>query len=151
MLPAHDPGHAPEDLTLVFLATPTGVRESLSRMMGARPLCLLDADGRGTAELVLAEVLNNVAEHAYADGAGLVEVTLMSGPQGIDCRVADQGRAMPGGVLPAGRLPDDLDLPLDDLPEGGFGWHLIRTLTKDLTYQRVGGWNRLSFRLPTGG
>ena len=31
---------------------------------------------RGTVELVLAEVLNNVAEHAYAGGSGPVAVDL---------------------------------------------------------------------------
>ena len=31
------------------------------------------------------------------------------------------------------------------LPEGGFGWALIRDMTRDLTYRRQGRMNRLSF------
>lgn len=151
MLPARDPDRRREGLHLVFLATPASVRENLACLLGLPPLSDLTDDGRGTAELVLAEVLNNVAEHAYADGPGPVEVTLTPGPGGIACLVVDRGMAMPGGQLPAGRLPGGPELALEDLPEGGFGWHLIRTLTEDLHYQRAGGCNQLSFLLPGPG
>lgn len=133
---------------LVFQADPASVRLSLTRMLGRPPLSGLSDDARGTAELVLAEVLNNVAEHAYGDAGGTVSVTLDLDPIGIRCQVLDTGRAMPGGQLPEGRLPGNTDLALEDLPEGGFGWHLIRTLCADLTYARVDGQNRLSFVLP---
>lgn len=151
MLPAREPVPRTEDLHLVFLASPASVRDNLACMLGLPPLSDLSDDSRGTAELVLAEVLNNVAEHAYANGPGSVEVTLAPGPDGISCLIVDQGVAMPGEALPEGRLPGGADLPLDELPEGGFGWHLIRTLTEDLCYQRVGGSNRLSFLLPVSG
>jgi serine/threonine-protein kinase RsbW len=36
----------------------------------------------------------------------------------------------------------------DDLPEGGFGWFLIRELTKDLQYVRHEDQNRLTFSIP---
>lgn len=148
MLPARDPDRRSDDLHLVFRATPSLVRDSLAAMLAQPPLCDLTEDGRGTAELVLAEALNNIVEHAYADGPGPVEVTLCAGPQGIGCLIVDQGLPMPGGTLPEGRLPD---LAPEDLPEGGFGWHLIRALTTDLTYRRVAGRNQLSFRLPWPG
>ena len=96
---------------------------------------------------MLAEVLNNVAEHAYADTAGPVAVTVALIPGGLGCEVVDEGNAMPGGQLPEGRLPQD-DLPETELPEGGFGWHLIRSLTRDLAYRRQRGSNRLSFTIP---
>lgn len=134
---------------LVFLATPATVRDNLARLLGAPPLQDLTPDGRGSAELVLAEVLNNIAEHAYDAGPGPVSVTLTDGAAGIACLIVDQGKAMPGGQLPKGVLPDATHAALEDLPEGGFGWHLIRTLTRDLAYQRTGGCNRLSFTLPT--
>ena len=38
----------------------------------------------------------------------------------------------------------DQDAP-QDLPEGGFGWFLIRSLTRDLTYLREDGYNMLCF------
>jgi serine/threonine-protein kinase RsbW len=77
-------------------------------------------------ELVLAEVLNNVAEHAYAGGSGPVEVGLAPRPCGIACRIVDSGLAMPNGQLPRGTCHRSTP---GDLPEGGFGWHLIRSLT----------------------
>jgi serine/threonine-protein kinase RsbW len=86
-----------------------------------------------------------VAEHAYAGGSGPVEVGLCATPLGIACRIIDRGLEMPDGQLPQGTLP--LLVP-GDPPEGGFGWHLIRSLTADLTYARSAGQNRLSFLIP---
>jgi serine/threonine-protein kinase RsbW len=144
------------DLHLVLKADPDSVRESLAQMLGLPPLAGLTPDDRGTAELVLAEILNNVAEHAYAGHSGTVSVTLTPVPLGISGLIVDQGLAMPLGQLPEGKLPEGKlpggpDTALEDLPEGGFGWHLIRTLTLNLAYVRTGDCNRLSFTLPTGG
>lgn len=148
MLPAPDPELRAPDLLLEFQADPVSVRHSLTRMLSLPPLAGISADARTQAELVLAEVLNNVAEHAYSDGGGRVAVTLSRVAAGIRCQVVDQGRAMPDGRLPEGRLPGGPDIALEDLPEGGFGWHLIRSLCSDLTYAREGGFNRLDFVLP---
>jgi serine/threonine-protein kinase RsbW len=150
MQPARDPQARSDGLHLVFPASQVAVRHSLARLMSEPPLRDLSPDRRGTAELVLAEVLNNVAEHAYADGAGPVAVTLTPVAAGICCQVVDQGAAMPAGRLPDGILPAT-DTALADLPEGGFGWHLIRSLTRDLSYARSDGCNRLSFLLPHDG
>ena len=151
MPPAPDPDRRSADLHLAFLASPSGVRDSLARMMAAVPLSGLSDSGRGTAELVLAEVLNNIAEHAYAGQPGPVTVTLQDLPRAIGCLVVDQGAPMPGGALPEGSQPGRTGLALADLPEGGFGWHLIRSLTRGLAYTRIGGTNRLSFLLPREG
>jgi serine/threonine-protein kinase RsbW len=130
---------------LVFTADPGAVRAALALLLAAAPVQDLAEDDRSTVELVLAEVLNNVAEHAYAGGSGPVEVGLCATPLGIACRIVDRGLAMPGGKLPAGDLPT---VAPPDFPEGGFGWHLIRSLTADLTYARNAGQNRLSFLIP---
>lgn len=148
MQPVPEPEPRPEDLHLVLAADPVSIREGLRKMLALAPLVGLKPDGRGTAELVLAEVLNNVAEHAYANLTSAVRITLSPVAEGIRCLIVDQGVAMPGGTLPPGRLPGGPGTPLDDLPEGGFGWHLIRTLTQDLAYVRSGADNRLSFTLP---
>jgi serine/threonine-protein kinase RsbW len=50
---------------------------------------------------------------------------------------------MPNLQLPQG-APADLS-DLDDLPEGGFGWFLIRAMTSDLVYHRTGGQNCVRF------
>jgi serine/threonine-protein kinase RsbW len=139
------PDRPPDPPPLVFTADPAAVRAALARLLAAAPVQDLPEDDRGTVELVLAEVLNNVAEHAYAGGSGPVEVGLCATPLGLACRIVDRGLAMPNGELPTGALPHSTPA---DLPEGGFGWHLIRSLTADLTYARSAGQNRLSFLIP---
>jgi serine/threonine-protein kinase RsbW len=133
---------------LVFTADLVSVRGALARLLDTLPMRGLGEANRGRVELVLAEVLNNVAEHAYAGGSGPVEVALATTPRGIACQVIDRGLAMPADRPPEGLLPAiGANLP-DDLPEGGFGWFLIRSLTADLTYARSAGQNRLSFVIP---
>ncbi|MEM8632811.1 MAG: ATP-binding protein [Pseudomonadota bacterium] len=101
----------------------------------------------GTGALVLAEALNNIVEHALADTPGSqVNVILAFADRGLSVRLTDTGVPMPQGELPLGRLRTEFS-GIDDLPEGGFGWFLIRDLTHDLAYQREDGRNVLTFRL----
>lgn len=105
----------------------------------------------GTVELVLAEVLNNIVEHAYSDAAGLITLDLRRARGRLCCLLRDEGRPMPAGCLPPGLAPALGPAPaIADLPEGGFGWFLIRSLTRDLHYDREPGCNRLSFSIPDG-
>ena len=100
---------------------------------------------------MLAETLNNVVEHAHAertDGRIDIESTLCA--TGLAFCVRDDGAPMPDGQLPTGALAE-LSGGLDALPEGGFGWFMIRSLTQDLHYARSDGWNQLNFRIPVEG
>jgi serine/threonine-protein kinase RsbW len=107
----------------------------------------VDTEICNTGEQVLAEVLNNVVEHAQAGRPdGQIELDTHLGTDGVICSVRDDGAEMPGQELPEGKL-HDLTMGLDHLPEGGFGWYLIHTLTEDLYYERKNGWNRLNFRI----
>jgi serine/threonine-protein kinase RsbW len=127
-------------------ATPVAVRDGLQRLFSLPPLCALCAEDRGTAEIVLAEVMNNIAEHAYAEAGGLMTVKIALRKGMVRCEVADSGTPMRGGCPPEGRLPC---LCAGDIPaEGGYGWYLIRSLTTDLTYSRSDGRNLLVFGLP---
>jgi serine/threonine-protein kinase RsbW len=132
---------------IVFPGTPYAVREALAALIGGPLLGAVPEEERGTAELVLAEALNNIVEHAYAQGPGDIEVTIRRVQGDLDCRIVDKGLPMPDDDPPQGRLP--VQDP-DDLPEGGFGWFLIRTLSRDLRYARVGCRNELTFRLNAG-
>ncbi|MDZ4394423.1 ATP-binding protein [Cypionkella sp.] len=125
----------------------TAVRDGLRALLDTLLLRSLPEDGRGTAEIVLAEALNNIVEHAYAHHDGEIEISLQLRRNELLCKISDTGVPMPGGQLPAGVLAPHVDCA--DLPEGGFGWHLIRRLSKDLDYRREDGRNLLSFRLDT--
>jgi serine/threonine-protein kinase RsbW len=118
------------------------VRRGLAAALAAPPLAALGPDDRGTVEIVLAEVLNNIVEHAYAGRPGSIRLAVRTTADGIAIAVEDDGRAMPGGALPAGAAPDPAALP-----EGGFGWHLIRSLCSRIDYRSAGGRNRLRLRL----
>lgn len=142
-----DDGRAGEVLVqtvhLCIPARPDAVRRALRQLDQASAAAGLSADARISVEVVLAEVLNNIVEHAYAGQSGEIRITVSPGQMGLQFQVADDGRPMPGDVLPAG-LPPALE---GEVPEGGFGWHLIRSLAEDITYRREGGRNLIGFRL----
>jgi serine/threonine-protein kinase RsbW len=133
-------------MQLVIESTPTAVRTGLARLLASDVIQTLHDGARGTAEIVLAEVLNNIVEHAYAGDAGVILIGMAHHPDGVHVTVRDQGHPFPRQELPQGLLPDIASFA--DLPEGGFGWHLIRSLVRNLTYQRADGCNHLSFYLP---
>lgn len=134
-----------ERTRLVIASDPMAVRQALGALFDRLMAGRMTADARDTAQIVLAEALNNIVEHAYAQAPGEIELTIDITPRGLTCRITDAGLPLPGGALPTGEPA--LLRPEDELPEGGFGWHLIRALSEDLNYRREGGRNFLSFRI----
>lgn len=126
-------------------SSPLAVRIGLRQVLDHSIMFGLTADARGTAELVLAEALNNIVEHAYDRDDGQIELRLTQMGGRLSCDVLDAGLPMPNGELPAG-LAQVIGKDVD-LAEGGFGWFLIRTLTEDLMYRRIDARNHLSFKL----
>ena len=139
---ADTPGWKGGTLRLVFPSDPMAVRDALHLLVKGLPE---DGADQGLVELVLAEALNNVVEHAYAGRNGQIELTIQRSQSGLRCAIVDEGHPMPNGTLPTGNL--DAAFSSDSLPEGGFGWHLIRSLSHDLRYDRQKGRNHLSFRI----
>ncbi|MFN3844409.1 MAG: ATP-binding protein [Paracoccaceae bacterium] len=135
----------PGPTRIVIPSDPLAVREALRALFDRLTMGHMHDDARDTAQIVLAEALNNVVEHAYAKFPGEIDVTIDLSPHGLTCRIMDVGLPMPGAVLPDGIL--EPTSTSDDLPEGGFGWHLIRTLSEDLQYRREGELNLLTFRI----
>jgi serine/threonine-protein kinase RsbW len=135
----------PSQAVLQIASTPIAVRDALRDIMGHPAMTRLSKDARGNADLVLAEALNNIVEHAYDRDDGQIELRLRWLPGRLFCDLLDTGLPMPDCTLPEGlaqSVDDDLTLP-----EGGFGWFLIRQLTENLLYQRIGTCNHLSFLL----
>jgi serine/threonine-protein kinase RsbW len=134
------------DMQLTIESDSTAVRDGLAAVLASPIIQTMEGGARGTAEIVLAEVLNNIVEHAYADMSGKIVLGLQHHPDGVLVTVQDKGNPFPQEELPQGLLPK-ID-SFADLPEGGFGWFLIRTLVRNLTYLRKDGCNHLSFCLP---
>ena len=130
-------------VTLTFPATAEGTRHALCDLCVALTRAGLAAELLSRVEMALAEVLNNIAEHAYRAGpvASVRLAVEQCGGELCVC-VRDCGRPMPGGALPDGTLPSR-DVPRDRLPEGGFGWFLIRAQSDFLHYRREGRENTL--------
>ncbi|WP_375229666.1 ATP-binding protein [Roseobacter sp. S98] len=134
-----------------IMSSELAVRDALSQFLAALGPIALDVEEAGTIELVLAEVLNNIVEHAYPAGSasGPIDIRCTHRKDGLHVSITDSGLAMPDGQLPLGNQVS-VDVDLDDLPEGGFGWFLIQDLAKDVHYARNGRKNRLTLRLPVG-
>jgi len=130
---------------ITLVSDPLAVRTGLLCLLGMAPLCDLSDDLRGTIELVLAEALNNIVEHAYAQYNGQIGITLILERSILQCEVVDQGMPMPLNLLPPGQLADRTSLP-----EGGYGWFLIRSLTCGLAYDRRDDTNTLVFQIDVG-
>jgi serine/threonine-protein kinase RsbW len=110
-------------------------------------------DLRCRTQIALAEACNNIVRHAYGAGPPVDEpdITLHIAMDagGLQVTLRDRGGPMPAGGLPGPDLPPiDPDNPLA-LPEGGFGWPILRGMARALSHSRHNGRNVLRFRLPT--
>ncbi len=140
------------NLQISFDANDLAIRGALQAVRKSMQTASFEPELMSRVEMVLAELFNNIAEHAYAEaGKGEVRASFAEDMGCVTVAVHDRGQQMPGGMLPDGRLPDT-NVPLDDLPEGGFGWHIIRTQSDFLTYARESGSNvtKLRFDLSSG-
>ena len=147
----------PEDnlsFELQLEGTFEGVRTALAHMMAHLQGLHLAHEIRENIELVMAEVLNNIAEHGFTDlpQPGSIRVCCSKAGAELACRVTDFGQAMPNLALPATAALQERsqlqEVEIDALPEGGFGWALIHELTREVTYQRCGPMNALTLTFP---
>jgi len=143
------PDLASPDLHHRLTAGMGAVRRLLDVLRAEMGDAQVSAEMNDTSQIIMAEVLNNVVEHAYGFAHGQpMEVSIWLRPDGILCEVRDEGVPMPWGRVPAGVMPVvDQDRPAT-LPEGGFGWALVRDLTQDIQYWREQDQNRLRFFIP---
>lgn len=145
-----------QDLFRIIPSDPDAVRLALKDICDDLTARAVHGDLCSRVELVLAEVLNNIVEHANCDQPGApitLHLVVMPSPEQneISFTIIDNGLPMPGLALPERGAPVlDASDP-ETLPEGGFGWGLIRELTATLSYQRLPSQNRLSFTIATKG
>ena len=138
----------PFDISLVFNATEDAVRCALGSVRESLRALSIEELTIGTVEIVLAEVSNNIVEHAYKNSTkGTVDLKCQRVEGLLFFEIRDNGTPLPHNEIPH-KKQHDLDSDLHLLPEGGFGWGLIRDMTLSLAYQRVDGQNILRFSLP---
>lgn len=137
----------PPAVHIVFPAQECAVRRALQSVCAILKSLALNTGTLASAEIVLAEVTNNIVEHAYEEfSSGTISLTCCKSDNYLWFEIVDQGKMLPGGELPPKR-EHDLSAPVNDLPEGGFGWGLIRDLTNNLSYKRCDSQNILRFTL----
>jgi serine/threonine-protein kinase RsbW len=103
------------------------------------------------AELALAELLNNIVEHGCVGVmGGWIVLNTRLAHDGLHLTILDNGNAPPDDLLGPGqaKFAHLGNLPLAAIPEGGFGWHLIRHFARDLALDDLLGINRLRLRVP---
>lgn len=78
------------------------------------------------------EIFNNVAIHAYKRrGGGSIEIVLSPTERELVIEVRDEGH--PFDIDEVAPLATDLDE--DNLPEGGMGIHIAKTMLDEMTYE----------------
>src|SRR6202167_6111240 len=102
-------------------------------------------DELGKLDLVLEEILINVARYAYTPETGEVEVSCApAGTDKLRVEIADFGRVF----NPLEADPPDLSRGLSDRPIGGLGVFLVRSMVDSIDYRRDQDRNILSFTFP---
>lgn len=130
-------------------ATELGTRDLLGSIMADLGPALT-ADKAGMIEIALAEIINNIVEHAYSDRSdGKIQVDISRDGSLLLFEIRDNGAPLPGGELPAGD-PPDVSGARDTLPEGGFGWMLIRSIAQEVHYTYADGNNLLHVSFDLG-
>lgn len=93
-------------------------------------------------QIVLGEALNNIIEHGFErEGTGIISVEISLSDSGIVVSLCDDGIAFTPPKVAALPLRDQDDF--SNLPEGGFGWFLIKEITSSTEYNRISNKNYL--------
>lgn len=136
-----------ERVSLLLPATNMAVRSGISTILGLVDQRDCAREEIDQLEIALAEVFNNIVEHAYPErDDGMIDVTVELKDPGAHFTILDTGEPMPSGRLPGGHTADPERAPHEQ-PEGGYGLHLLRTCARKLRYARNGDTNCLTFRV----
>jgi|HubBroStandDraft_6_1064221.scaffolds.fasta_scaffold1354519_2 serine/threonine-protein kinase RsbW len=101
----------------------------------------IDARAAYHVELVLDELLTNVATHGGAEAP--VHVSLTISPDRVVAEVVDSGIAFD----PCVARNVDVTAGLEERPVGGLGLLLVQRMTESLAYERAGDRNQTRFSI----
>ena len=103
----------------------------------------LDARTSMALNLILEEIVTNVAHHGAGPSGAWVRVRVVRDGDVVRGEIRDTGIAFD----PLARAPVDVSAGIDEREIGGLGIHLVRTLAQSLAYAREGAENVLTFTL----
>ena len=131
---------------LRFTSGNLGTRQAMKALLHGLNPWHLSATDQGKIQVALVEVLNNIVKHAYGDqGGGIIEITSQPFVGYLGFKIVDASIALPDHCLQNDQL-SAIDIQAT-LPEGGFGWFLIRQLSYDIAHKRRDGKNHLSLKI----
>jgi serine/threonine-protein kinase RsbW len=133
---------------LVLSACVESLEEFRRFVRGGADACGIAPGEVDKLDLVMEEILINVARYAYIPEMGTAEVTYwQTSPGRLRVEISDQGRPFD----PLAADPPDLSRGLADRAIGGLGVFLVRNLVDSMAYRREDGRNVLSFEFPGQG
>lgn len=91
-------------------------------------------------ELAAEEIFINIAQYAYPDEEGTVEISCDAESDAFSMEFADRG--IPFNPLEH-PLPE-MDVPADERPIGGLGIYMAKQYMDEVSYAYTDGWNRLT-------
>ena len=90
-------------------------------------------------DLVLDELISNIIKYAYDDDEEhLITVQLLIEPTQICVQIEDDGHEFDPLQTPK----PDTSVPIEEREIGGLGLYLVREMSQEMTYQRIGQTNR---------
>jgi serine/threonine-protein kinase RsbW len=133
-----------------LVGTAHAVRDALATCRAQFSLARVHPQKLDEIELVMAETLNNIVEHALAGKPTTERIQIFCKMHGdlVSIVFDDPGTPYAGKNLPC---PERRSAAAQArvLPEGGFGWSLIHLLAKDITYVRADRRNLLTIVMDT--
>ncbi len=95
-------------------------------------------------QVALEELFTNIVRHAYGDPGTthLIDIRLESEAGLLTLEMEDDGLPFDPLSAPA----PDISLPVGQRPVGGLGLFITRRLASNMSYQRIGGKNRITLR-----
>jgi anti-sigma regulatory factor (Ser/Thr protein kinase) len=139
----------PDELTLQVKTTLSAIQsahETASEWLSGRGV---PAEGEYLANLAIEELVTNTMKYGHDDqNEHVVEIKLALEDGELVLTVTDDGHPFD----PLSWPEPETRLPIEDLPIGGLGIHLLRQIADSMQYARVGDKNRLTLRkmLPAG-
>lgn len=97
-------------------------------------------DTRKSVDIILDEICTNIADYAYENESGKMNISCKATENSIEMTFVDFGKEF--NPLNE-KAPEEGDI----LNIGGFGIHFVKNLSDEVSYERIGGKNKLTAKI----